>query len=96
MATGLRALRRHFLDSDAAIAASEYVLMLGLTLLLLFVVVRVFGRQLSTQWTSVAAQVFGGQPPSSGGGGTGNGNGGNGDGSSGNGNFGCNSNAGKC
>ena len=84
MATGLRALRRQFLDSDAAIAASEYVLMLGLTLLLLFVVVRVFGRQLSTQWTSVAAQVFGGQPPADG---ASNAGGGNGNGSSGNGNF---------
>ena len=67
----MQQFRRGFLRGEEGIAASEYALLLGLTVLLLFIVVRVYGRQLSAQWTNVAVQVFAG-PPGGGSGGNGN------------------------
>ena len=64
-------LQRSFLSGEEGIAASEYALLLGLTLLLLFIVVRVYGRQVSAHWTNTATEVFAG-PSSDGSGGNGN------------------------
>ena len=49
---------RGFVTEEEGIAASEYALMLGLIALLLFIVIRVFGQNLSTYWNNVNASVF--------------------------------------
>ena len=49
---------RSLLQDEEGIAASEYALMLGLIALLLFLVIRVFGRNLSTYWNNVNSSVF--------------------------------------
>ncbi|MFL5578352.1 MAG: Flp family type IVb pilin [Gemmatimonadaceae bacterium] len=54
----LAATIRSFVKEEEGIAASEYALMLGLIALLLFVVIRVFGRNLSTYWNNVNTSVF--------------------------------------
>ena len=54
----LAAAVRSFVKEEEGIAASEYALMLGLIALLLFLVIRVFGRNLSTYWNNVNSSVF--------------------------------------
>ena len=54
----LAATIRSFVKEEEGIAASEYALMLGLIALLLFIVIRVFGRNLSTYWNNVNTSVF--------------------------------------
>jgi len=54
VATALRSL----LKEEEGIAASEYALMLGLIALLLFLIIRVFGANLSTYWNNVNGSVF--------------------------------------
>jgi len=54
----LAATIRSFVKEEEGIAASEYALMLGLIALLLFVVIRVFGKNLSNYWTNVNTSVF--------------------------------------
>jgi len=54
----LAATIRSFVKEEEGIAASEYALMLGLIALLLFIVIRVFGRNLSTYWNNVNSSVF--------------------------------------
>ena len=54
----LAATVRSFVKDEEGIAASEYALMLGLIALLLFVVIRIFGRNLSNYWTNVNTSVF--------------------------------------
>ncbi|MFL5576060.1 MAG: hypothetical protein ACJ79S_08850 [Gemmatimonadaceae bacterium] len=54
----LAATVRSFVKGEEGIAASEYALMLGLIALLLFLVIRVFGRNLSSYWNNVNASVF--------------------------------------
>jgi len=54
----LSLLVRSFLEEDEGIAASEYALMLGLIALLLFLIIRVFGTNLSTYWNNVNGSVF--------------------------------------
>jgi Flp pilus assembly pilin Flp len=54
----LAATIRSFVTDEEGIAASEYALMLGLIALLLFVVIRIFGRNLSNYWTNVNTSVF--------------------------------------
>ncbi|MFL5578353.1 MAG: Flp family type IVb pilin [Gemmatimonadaceae bacterium] len=49
---------RSFVREEEGIAASEYALMLGLIALLLFIVIRVFGQNLSTYWNNVNTSVF--------------------------------------
>ena len=54
----LAATIRSFVKEEEGIAASEYALMLGLIALLLFVVIRVFGKNLSNYWNHVNTSVF--------------------------------------
>ena len=54
----LAAAIRSFVKEEEGIAASEYALRLGLIALLLFIVIRVFGRNLSTYWNNVNTSVF--------------------------------------
>jgi pilus assembly protein Flp/PilA len=54
----LAATIRSFVRNEEGIAASEYALMLGLIALLLFLVIRVFGRNLSSYWNNVNSSVF--------------------------------------
>ena len=54
----LAAAVRSFVKEEEGIAASEYALMLGLIALLLFLVIRVFGRNLSKYWNNVNSSVF--------------------------------------
>ena len=54
----LAAAVRSFVKEEEGIAASEYALMLGLIALLLCLVIRVFGRNLSTYWNNVNSSVF--------------------------------------
>ena len=49
---------RGFVKEEEGIAASEYALMLGLIALLLFIIIRVFGQNLSTYWNNVNSSVF--------------------------------------
>jgi pilus assembly protein Flp/PilA len=49
---------RSFAKEEEGIAASEYALMLGLIAILLFLVIRVFGRNLSSYWNNVNSSVF--------------------------------------
>ena len=54
----LAAAVRSFVKEEEGIAASEYALMLGLIALLLFIIIRVFGQNLSTYWNNVNSSVF--------------------------------------
>ena len=49
---------RSLLQDEEGIAASEYALMLGLIALLLFLIIRVFGQNLSTYWNNVNGSIF--------------------------------------